>query len=272
MDINLERIDAFKIIVDEVYEELITQKFGEPEELKDDSGKAVIMKTEAVAYSVIYHNKAHCFELRTTQLDTDGKPGDWKSLSRWLFDLEIGTVADAKSIGADFVDIIKGPKMIADIKSITKPKKKKNEDGDVDPLFLFNRFITIFPEMKDTVNTEKIVFGKVRYATVTKEVLAPKCEELAVNGGEHFDRLCEILNDMYRHGDLEVRGIIIHGILNNLSDEALDKISPNFKEHLAKTFPYSKKLKGKNIKPNKPKKMREAVAVALDNANKNAGK
>lgn len=222
---------------------------------------------------MLYNVKRKCFELRTGAADEDGNVEDCRNLSTWLYEFGTSSDADVQSIANDFTDVVKGPKMSADIKSITKPtKKKKNEDGNIDTLFFFNRLVNVFPELKDTMNQERIVFGKVRFATVSKEVIAPKCDALAKQGGESFDKLCTVFNDMYEDGDIEVRGTILHGIFNNLSGEAMEKISEKFSDELKKLYKHSKKLKNKNIKPNKEKKRSQVVAAALENANKNAGK
>ncbi|MFI3326188.1 MAG: hypothetical protein R3Y35_08425 [Clostridia bacterium] len=265
--------ESFDIIEKTLWGKLEEQEFNSAESFQDKDGKAIIFTSEMTAYSVLYNVKKKCFEFRSGVLNEDNKVDDWKKLSTWLFEMNNSTPADAQSIANDFADIAAGPKMTADVKSITKPaKKKKNEDGNIDAQFFFNRLAFVFPSLKDAMNQERIIFGKVRFATMAKEVIPQMTEDVAKQGGADFDKLCEIFSDMYQSGDLEVRGLIIYGIFNSLSNETMDKLSEKFSPDFKKLYKYSKKLKNKKIKPNKPKKRSAVVAAAIDNANKQAGK
>lgn len=260
-------LQAFSIIQDRLEEELLKQGFSEPQPLEEEGCKAVMFATDAVAYGLVFDNAKQRFELRSTSLNGEGKPGDWRSLSQWLYDSGEGDRAAADSIANDFVDIVQGPKRMAAVQT-AKKSRKKGEESNVDAQFFFNRLVGVFPELKEAMNAERIIFGKLRFATMTRAVIVPKCEGLSKTGGESFEKLCTLFNDMYKDGDIEVRGIIIHGIFNALSEEAMAAVIPQFSEELAKVYKCSKKLKEKNIKPEKPKKKNKIVAAALDNANK----
>ncbi len=257
--------EAFSIIEDILKEELNRQEITDFEQMREESDDVRVYMNDSFAYSVKYESDRKCFELRSTTR-VEGKSDEWKSLSRWLFD-ENSTNKDAESIGQDFLDIISGPKTAKSVKAITK-KKKKGEDGNIDPLFLFNRLANIFPEIKEEMNEDRIKFGKIRFATLTKSVVAPNCEKLASKKGEGFVKMCELFNDMYKNGDIEARGLVIHGVFNSLSDEAMKNIGENFSEELQKAYKCSRKLKDKQLKPEKPKKKNKIVAAALENANK----
>ncbi len=264
----MDRAQAFAVIQDKLWATLEKQGFSEAESYTEDDSSGVIYKSEATAYGVLYNKTKKCFELKTTILDEDNNPTDWKSLSQWLFDFSNSERSDAESIGNDFSDIVTGPKVKRNVNEITKPKRKKSDETNVDPLFFYNRFVAVFPDLKEAMNQEKIVFGQVRFATLTKEVLAGKCEILAKSKGAGFERMCEIFNDMYKDGDVDVRAIIIHGIFNELSEEAMANMKESFSDELKKLTPISRKLKGKTIKPIKKKKQNQIVATALNNANK----
>lgn len=259
---------AFQIIQDRLYEELEKQSFSAPVPYDDEKGRAVMFATDEVAYSLLYDKKRQRFELRSTTLSGEGKPGDWRSLALWLFDSEEGTKADAESIANDFLEIVQGPKRIAAIQGAKK--KKRGEENNIDPQFFFNRLVGVFPELKEDMNTERIVFGKVRFATMAREVIAPKCQALAKSNktGEGFTKLCTLFNDMYKDGDLDLRAVITHGIFNAMDDDAMAAVAENFSEELQKIYKCSRKLKNKKIKPEKVKKKNPVVAAALNNANK----
>ncbi|MEG1426831.1 MAG: hypothetical protein RSC76_03995, partial [Oscillospiraceae bacterium] len=83
-----------------------------------------------------------------------------------------------------------------------------------------------------------------------------------------FTKLCNLFNDMYKDGDMDVRSLISYGLFNGLSDEAMATVSENFSEELQKLYKCSRKLKNKKIKPEKVKKKNKVIAAALNNANK----
>lgn len=251
---------AFDLIQDALAEELLKQGFGEPQPLEDEAGRAVMFATDEVAYSLLYDLKRQRFELRSTTLKAPGEPGDWRSLSLWLFDEKDGTKADAESILNDFLDVVRGPKRVAVVQQ--KRKRGKDDERNVDPLFFLNRLVNIFPELKEELNEEKIVYGQVRFVTFVKQKVVPKCEDLAVKypGSEPFKKLCSLLDDMYKNGDLDLRSILTVSLLNSMSDSAFASLQEGFGEELQKNTKFTRKLKDKKIKPEKKKKQKKVVA------------
>ena len=142
-------------------------------------------------------------------------------------------------------------------------------DGDrvVDPLFFMNRLVNIFPELKDELNEEKIVYGQVRFATFIKAHVVPRCEDLAQKypNSDPMKKLCSLLDDMYANGDLDTRSLAAITLLNSLSDSAFQAVQERLGEELQKSTKYSRRLKGKKIKPEKKKKKKKVVAKPLDN-------
>ncbi len=255
--------DAFGFIQDALAEELAKQGFGAPQSLEYEAGRAVMFATEEVAYSLRYDDKNGRFQLCSTTLQDSGEPGDWRSLSMWLFDKADGEKGDAESILNDFLEVIRGPKRVAVVQQ--KRKRGKDEERNVDPLFFLNRLVNIFPELKDELNEEKIVYGQVRFVTFVREKVAPKCEDLAVKypDSEPCRKLCALLDDMYKNGGLDLRSVITVALLNTMSDEAFVSLRDRVGEELQKDLKYTRKLKGKKIKPEKQKKKRKKVETRL---------
>ena len=249
MDFN-----AFGFIEGKLSEELLQQGFGQPQPLEDSAGKAVMFAGESVAYSLLYDDKAGHFELRSTSLDEDGVPGDWRRLALWLFDQQEGERSDAESIANDFLEIVRGPKQIKQAQQ--KRKRGKDEDRSVDPAFFVNRLVNIFPELKEEINEEKILYGKVRPVTFIKEKVLGKCENLASAKpqGEQMKKLCALLDDMYKNGDMDLRSVITSVLLNGLSDPAFAAVQEQLGDELKKNTKFSRRLKDKDIKPEKKKK------------------
>ena len=107
MDFN-----PFQLIQTALAAELANQGFKDPEPLEDPEGQAALFAAEQVAYSLLYDRKKKSFMLRSTNLGENGKPGDWRTLSTWLFDADSGDRSDAESIINDFLEIIRGPKRV----------------------------------------------------------------------------------------------------------------------------------------------------------------
>lgn len=252
MDFN-----AFSLIQDGLAEELSKQGFHGPEPLEYEGGRAVSYATEEVAYCLRYDRGHQRFELCSATISSSGEVGDWRSLSLWLFDEKEGDKRDAESILSDFLDVVRGPKRVAVVQQ--KRKRGKDDERNVDPLFFMNRLVNIFPELKDELNEEKIVYGQVRFVTFVKQKVVPKCEGLAVNypDSEPCKKLCALLDDMYKNGDLDLRSIVTVSLLNTMSDEAFASLRDRVGEELQKDLKYTRKLKGKKIKPEKQKKQKK---------------
>lgn len=252
MDFN-----AFDLIRDGMKEELLLQGFAEPQPMENDEGRAEIFATDEVAYSLLYDDKRQRFELRSTTLNGEGEPGDWRSLSLWLFDETDGTKSDAESILNDFLEVVRGPKRVAIVQQ--KKKRGKDDERNIDPLFFLNRLMNIFPELREEMKNERITYGQIRFVTFTKEKVVPKCEDLATRyrNSEPFEKLCTLFSDMYEDGDMDLRSIISITILNGLSEDAFTAMNEKFSEGLQTDVKYTRKLIGKTIKPEKKKKQKK---------------
>lgn len=262
---------AFEIIQGIIADELTKQDFGEAKEIEIEDCKAYMYTGENVAYSVMYDYDRQSFLLKSTSLTDEGLPGDWRQLAQWLFDKEEGTKADAESIGNDFLDIIRGPKRMAAVQTAKRKKKKGDDENNIDPMFFYNRLVGVFPEFKNELNEERITYGQVRFATLAKSSVAPKIENLGKTqpNSDEFAKIKTLIADMYKNGDGDLCALISAGILNNIDDESvISALSENFDDTMKKNYKCSRKLRGKNIKPEKKKKQKKIVAAALNNANK----
>jgi hypothetical protein len=247
----------FDLIQSALSAELTQQGFKEPEPLEDQAGRAVIFAADEVAYSLLYAVKRQSFVLRSTTLTSSGKPGDWRELSAWLFDMKAGERADAESIVNDFLEVVRGPKRVAVVQQQRK-KAGKGENRTVDPLFFINRLASLFPEVREELNQEKITYGQVRFITFLRAHVIPRVEDLVQKypDSEPVGKLCELLEDMYKNGDMDLRSIVTYVFCNGLSKESFQVLHGRFEGDLKKVSGFSRRLIGKNIKPEKKKKSR----------------
>jgi hypothetical protein len=235
------------------------------EEKNEKDGRTATFVGDDIAYSVLYRDDKKRFELRSCETE-DGKPdGKWKTVSMWLFDPETDTASEAQSIAADFTDSIRGPQNVPAVK--TKKKKKKEDETNVDPPFFFNRFVGVFPELKDEINAERETYGNIRSVAFARDRLLPKIEALCADptGGDRLERCSTLLSDLYVSGDMDVRSLITIVILNGISGrESLEKMKPFFGEELQKGQAAAQKIRGKTFKPEKKKKQKAFTAETLN--------
>lgn len=252
--------NAFEFISESIQEELTKQGFTGPEDVEYENGRAEMFKTDEVAYGLFYNRKSQQFEFKSTSLDGEGEPGEWRNLSSWLFDQQTGEKIDAESIANDYLDIIRGPKRVALVQQ--KAKKGKRDERVVDPLFFMNRLAGMFPDVKEAMKNERILYGQIRFVTFTKTIVAPIVEDIALRYADSdvMEKLCNLLSDMYKDGDLDLRSLITISIFNNMKEEAFLAIQEKLSDELKLDTRYTRKLIGKNIKPEKPKKEKKVVA------------
>lgn len=259
MDFN-----AFQLIQTALGSELAEQGFSEPQPLEDPAGQAVIFSAEGLAYSLLFDNKHKSFLLRSATLE-DGKAKEWRTLSTWLFDPESGDRSDAESIVNDFLEVIRGPKRVEIVQQ--QRKRSKGEERSVDPMFFVNRLAGLFPDIKEPLNQEKITYGQVRYITFIKKYVLPEIESLLKDypDSEPAKKLGELLDDMYKNGDLDLRSIVTYVVIDGLSSGSFETLYGLMGDELKKSAKPARKLIGKNIKPEKKKKPRgKKVEARLD--------
>jgi hypothetical protein len=259
---------AFEIVAGGVETALSGRGYRRTEGEAQKNGHEVLFLGKGNAYSVLYQEKEKRFSLRTCDMDGEKPDGKWKSLAMWLYDPATDTPAQAQSIANDFMETLTGPKQTAAVK--TRRKRKKDDDSNVDPLFFFNRFVGVFPELKDELNAEKSMYGDVRAVTFAREKLLPKINALVNNPAEksRIARCCQLLNDMYVSGDMDVRSIITIVILNGIDGEsAVETVRSQLSEELQKSYKAALKFKGKKVKPEKKKKKKKFIADILQQQN-----
>jgi len=217
---------------------------------------------------IYYKDKMHTL-LRECPMTDEGPDNDWKTLATWMFDPESDGQKEANSIANDFVEAISAPTAQKRAKQIKKSKgKKKDDDGNADPLFLSKRFMTLFPDLKDEIKAEEEGYSPFRGVTFARASIVPRVNKLVASGSDaDLKKLGSILSTQYSNGDFDTRSIITIVILNSIPDEYDAKINEYLSEDLQKAFKHSKKFRGKTVKPEKEKKQKPTMAQRLDRYN-----
>ena len=258
---ELER--AFEIITGKV-ERVLLAKGYQKQSVADNAKEMTALYTGNVAYSIVYYFDKKRILLRSCEME-DGEPDNtWKTIATWLFDPETDTARDAENIGEDFAETIRGPKQVA----VQKQKKsKKDGESTSDPLFFANRMVGYFPELRDEIAYEKAHYESFRGITFADEKIMPKFREYVktLNKGA-VEKFSKTLSELYDAGDLDVKGIITYILLNSIEDdEVFEKVTGNFAPENKKIAVESRKLRGKKMKPEKPKKPSRFMADTLNN-------
>ena len=140
---------------------------------------------------------------------------DFKQISVWLFDPNENTEKEAKSIANDFIETLSVNK--------NKPNNKKNyksnnqsSNSDHDLLFFINRLATIFPELKDDIKYEKENFSEFREVKFCREKVLHLIKNLLRENTQKdkIKKLCNLFNNSYEDGNLDVRACITIVFLN----------------------------------------------------------
>ena len=258
---------ALEIIVAKLTETLASKNYICTEAEKETAeGPCAQFRNDDSAVLVLYNTAKKRFELCTAEAAKDEEVEEWKTVSMYLFDEENDPISEATSIATEFSESLVAPKVSLKPAAMKKKKKKDDEDSTTDPIFFFNRLSNVLPEIKAELNNERIVYGEVRSFTFAKEKVLPVLASLidTYPSSDVCVRVCEILSDMYKTGDLDTRSIITYIIVNGLSQKQLDAIMPNLKEELTKAVPASRKLIGKKIKAEVPRKRKTMVEKSLE--------
>jgi len=250
-------LDMISARVAEVLEE---QGYTTVQDGKAESNRPTVFRGETTAYAVIYAKKEKRFELRQTTVE-DGKIGEeWKSVSVWLFDPDVATMADAESIANDFCDSL--AIVIRKKQTVKARKKEKGEERYSDPPFLMNRFVTVFPDLKYAIQAHRDKFGSVVPHAMVKEFVNPMVAKMLSEGNsQQLARFQEVISTNYKNGDLDTKSLITLGILNAITDPAQEKlVEDGLEEDARRAWQHARKYRHKKVRPEKVKALEKLSA------------
>lgn len=195
-----------------------------------------------------------------------------KALSSWLMEFDKCTSKDVNMIANDFMDIMVGNARKA--KQNKSQKKSGNDESSVTGLFFANRMASMFPELKEKIQSEKREVGDIRIASFTEKEILPCIEDFLIGekNKSRIKKFGSLLSDLYHSGTLDVRSVITMGILNGINDKiAEDNLRNAVSDELSKAWNASRKYKGKKVKPEKLKTKKSFMSKLLE-AQKNTEK
>lgn len=245
--------------------EAVLEKQGfkkQKDKVQEEKGEAVLFVGETTAYSVLYNAEGKMFELRSTAMTDEGpEDSDWKSISNWIFDPETDTNKEAESIANDFCDTVDDSKRRAIVRAAQRKKAKQEGDDSPGPVFFYKRLVGVFPDLRDAIAEEDAAYEEFRAVTFAKNEVVPRVDELArKKGSTQLKKICQLMEDFHKTGDLDVRSIITMVIMNGVSAESranmLELMGPEF----CKFYHRCEKYIGKEVRPEKPKTAKKKKA------------
>lgn len=243
---------AFDLIAEKVGATLKEQGFNREKVAGTEKELVALFTSEAVAYSVVYYIDKMHMVLRSCAMTEDGPDNNWNTMATWMFNPETDGAKEAESIANDFTDTVSATSVV---KRVKQAKKKKGDDGNADPLFLCKRFVTYFPELKDIVKSEQEDYEEFRGVYFIRTYVVDRVNAFIAKGGKgEINKLAQMISTQYSNGDMDTRSIITIVLLNSIDEKNMEKFSPLLSEELQKAWSFAVKMKGKKVKPEKPKK------------------
>lgn len=255
----------FRIVADKVAKALESQNVVEQKVSNDNSDEKVALFTgESIAYSIVYNFDKKLMSMRSCTMTEEGPDNDWKNMATWMFDPETDGNKEAESIAKDFVDAVSNTNAIKRMKTTKAKKKKGDDEGNADPLFLAKRFVALFPDLKDAIKEENEYYYPFRGVTFTREQIVPRINEYVLKSNKaDLEKLGQLLSAQYSNGDADTRSIITIVILNSIEENRWDDMNQYLSEELQKCWKGARKFKGKKVKPEKPKKKKKTMAERI---------
>lgn len=206
----------FDYVCDKIYESIKAKGFS-----KKSSENQVDFFSDNISYRIKYDvNRG-----RINLLKSSEKSGDksYINISEWMMNEEDFTQKDADMICEDFTETIVGieKKIKVQVKS-----KTSNDDGNVDTIFMANRMVSMFPELRRELTVERECYDSFRAVNFIRNNVVVKIKSLLEkNDKSKSKKFFKQISDLYNTGNMDVRSIITIVILNSLDEEkVMEKI------------------------------------------------
>lgn len=245
---------GFGIVQDNVYGKLASMGYQLKSAGEEDGIIEAVYAGEKNAYKLKYEKESQKFFLLSTDV-VDGEIGsNFSVVETYLFDDTAEQYEkEARYLAAEFCDTIesKSPKRQAAQRAQAKKDKENDETGAV---FFANRFPAVMPELR-----EPIMEHKKYYGVLLPNEFCGTCVSAAMikmlddnSDKQKIKKFFDLLSDMYKSGDLDVKSIIVQNILAKITKNIHKDIAKeNMSAELAKAWSAGAKYYGKKVKPDK---------------------
>ena len=183
--------------------------------MKRQEGDEEIFLGDKYAVKVWYDEKPMMFKLDVATLE-EGQPVDFNTVSSWLFD-DAHNERDAAAIAADFADSLSiafgVKKAVVRQREISLPSKAA--PGSTPGVEAFaQRFLTLFPQFKDTYKEDFAQYGEFLYENFFSKTAAVHLKALvAEKNKKQLVKFFNMLDEFYVEGDYNVQSVITYTII-----------------------------------------------------------
>lgn len=217
-------VEAYNLIIDTIAPLLEAKKFSAV-----DGEDGSYFTNGTLAVKVTYNDGRELFTLEHTTMDGETPDTDWKTLTSWLF-ANNAPVKEAKSIANDFEDTLReflGVKPATGKTTTAASIPSKGTAGEEPtPSVLAGRFLTVFPQFKDTYSQYVAENGTFLYVLFFEEVAAPHLGALLdADDKKRLEKFFDMMNYVYCNGNKEVRAVVTVCILANALRENPQRIA-----------------------------------------------
>lgn len=164
-------------------------------------------------YKIDYNDSTSQFILSVAAAVDGDATGEYVELSSWYFDEQNHGVNDIKVIAEDFIGSISGDLGIVKTKKVSTSDvamPTKAVGGETPGIEAFtNKFLSSFPQYKDTYKAHVAKYGKFLPVEFYKVYGVEKCREVINSQNKKaIDKLFSMLSDMYVEADTVVGDLI----------------------------------------------------------------
>ena len=251
-----ERFDAvIKRLIDGLGEE------GYELRSQNESGgdfAAVIANSENVA-RIEFSRKNKMFYLYRGTVEDQQK--DFVRSQSYLFDPEQDGLRETNGVANEFIDTMckKQPRTAA-----AAQRRRRDADSDESSaVFFVNRIPTVMPECREPLLRHKAHYGQLLPRWFCEEVVVTAMNDMLRDGTDKDKcrAFFELLSNMYTHGDLDTKSIIVQVLLASISSQRdIEYVQTLVSPDLKKAWNAGKKWFGKNVKPEKRSRLAEMAA------------
>lgn len=190
---------------------VLAEKYG----FKPD-GTGTIFTGDAYAYKIGHNEERKLLTLDIAEVDENGKIGEYKNASSWLFE-DPENLEDAACAGLDFLDTLKGKLGIRGVRTnsngeVVLPKTDKSGPKNTEAFCA--KALALFPQYKEDYKAHVSAYGQFLPVHFFEKTLLPKTVEiLQENNKKTVKKLLDFLSQQYVECDRQVQNIIATVIL-----------------------------------------------------------
>lgn len=197
--------------------------------------------------------------------DVNCSDSDYTELQSYLYEPtgdDAADIREAVSVANEFSETFGGSAPVSVIPTASRKLSKKERDSDESSAVYFvNRIPGVLPECREPLLMHKEYFDMLLPNKFCEEVVVSAVARLLSDKSRksQAEQFFAFLNKMYDSGDMDVKSIITMTILNSITgEERIEYVDSLLSDTLRKSWKSARKFIGKEVKPEKESKFKQA--------------